>query len=170
MKDKKFYVYRIYYGDKVVYVGRTKQKLTDQIRGHLFSKPMHRTISIENVSKIEFAELKTEADMNLYEIYYILLLHPSLNVDDKAKDALTVELPSLEWNLFYTPLWEKWRETLATDAEEIDRFKRRYFEIPEEMCVVRSSYRRGEIEEEEMFGRLSLLEQEGQEIKKKLFG
>ena len=71
---KKHTVYRIYYGDQIVYVGRTNQPLQDRIRGHLFAKPMHRTLNIDLVSKVEYAEFNTEADMNLYEIYYVLYL------------------------------------------------------------------------------------------------
>lgn len=171
MKEKNFYIYRIYYGKQIVYVGRTKQKLTDRIRGHLFNKPMHKKINIKNVSKIEFTKLPTEADMNLYEIYYILRLRPALNIDDKAKDSLTVELPPLEWQDFSTPLWDKWMEELAGRETEIKRLKDRYFHgIPEEQSDTRTLYRTGEIEEEEMYGRLVLLENEKKEIYQKLYG
>ena len=113
MRVQGFLIYRIWYGDCLVYVGRTKQPLQSRIRGHLFSKPMHRTVNIEQVTKIEYAELGSEADMNLYEIYYILRLHPPLNVDDKARDDLSVTLPELEWKEFTTPLWEGWRQEIA---------------------------------------------------------
>ena len=66
MYKKNFVLYRIYYGENIVYIGRTKQPLQDRIRGHMFKKPMQRSISIDNVSKIEYAEFQTEADMNLY--------------------------------------------------------------------------------------------------------
>lgn len=56
MKVQGFLVYRVWYGDTLVYVGRTKQPLQDRIRGHLFQKPMHRTIAIEQVTKIEYGE------------------------------------------------------------------------------------------------------------------
>ena len=70
----KHIVYRIYYGDQIVYVGRTNQPLQTRIRGHLFAKPMHRILSIDLISKVEFHEFDSEADMNLYEIYYILFM------------------------------------------------------------------------------------------------
>ena len=89
MRVQGFLIYRIWYGNCLVYVGRTKQPLQSRIRGHLFSKPMHRTVKIEQVTKIEYAELGSEADMNLYEIYYILRLHPPLNADDKARGDLS---------------------------------------------------------------------------------
>lgn len=107
MKVQGFLVYRVWYGDTLVYVGRTKQPLQDRIRGHLFQKPMHRTIAIEQVTKIEYAEFQTEADMNLYEIYFILKWHPRLNVDDKTRDFPTVDLPPVEWREFSTKLWDQ---------------------------------------------------------------
>lgn len=129
MRVQGFLIYRIWYGDCLVYVGRTKQPLQSRIRGHLFNKPMHRTVNIEQVTKIEYAELGSEADMNLYEIYYILRLHPPLNVDDKARDDLSVTLPELEWKEFTTPLWEGWRQEIAKQDSRIDYLRKRYAEI-----------------------------------------
>lgn len=121
-----FILYRIYYGSDIVYLGRTKQPLQDRIRGHLFQKPMHRNIDIDLVSRIEYAMFQTEADMNVYEIYFINLYHPPLNVDDKARDKLTIELPEVEWILFSTPLWGKWQIQIAgNDAAHEDARKRK---------------------------------------------
>lgn len=137
MRVQGFLIYRIWYGNCLVYVGRTKQPLQSRIRGHLFSKPMHRTVNIEQVTKIEYAELGSEADMNLYEIYYILRLHPPLNVDDKARDDLSVTLPELEWKAFTTPLWEGWRQEIAKQDSRIDYLRKRYAEIPQEISILR---------------------------------
>ena len=160
MKIKGFLVYRIWYGSNLVYIGRTKQPLQNRIRGHLFQKPMHRTISIELVTKIEYAELETEADMNLYEIYFILKEHPPLNVDDKTRDYTTVDLHPVEWKEFTTPLWEKWREELQTRATQKDKLRMRYRQIPEEMRIVRSMRRTGEINEDEYWDRHEALNKE----------
>ena len=92
-----FYLYRFYYKNLIVYIGRTKQKLQNRIRGHLFTKPMHRAIDVSQVSKIEYCVLPTQADMFLYEIYFINKYKPILNVDDKANDNLTVTLEEPEW-------------------------------------------------------------------------
>jgi hypothetical protein len=81
----------------------------------MFNKPMHRTIDIHNVSKIEYTMLKTEADMNLYEIYFINLWKPPLNVDDKARDELTITLPDLEWKEFIPTNWDDWKKQLSSD-------------------------------------------------------
>ena len=143
MRVQGFLIYRIWYGNCLVYVGRTKQPLQSRIRGHLFSKPMHRTVNIEQVTKIEYAELGSEADMNLYEIYYILRLHPPLNVDDKARDDLSVTLPELEWKEFTTPLWEGWRQEIAKQDSRIDYLRKRYAEIPQEISILRGLRVRG---------------------------
>lgn len=112
-----FLLYRIYYGDIIVYLGRTKQPLQARIRGHVFQKPMHKLILIQNVSKIEYTELQTEADMNLYEIYYINLWKPPLNVDDKARDELSISLPELEWKEFVPANWDDWKRQLENNRE-----------------------------------------------------
>lgn len=112
---KGFILYRIWYGDCLVYLGRTKQPLQARIRGHMFARPMHRAIDIHNVTKIEYTQLQTEADMNLYEIYFINLWKPPLNVDDKARDNLTISLPELEWKEFHPTNWEKWQRELKSD-------------------------------------------------------
>lgn len=120
-----FTLYRVFYGEQLVYLGRTKQPLQSRIRGHLFRKPMHRELFIEQISRIEYAQFQTEADMYLYEIYFINLWHPPLNRDDKASDDLTVRLPDVEWHLFETPLWEKWRKEIA-ENDAMDAEKRRH--------------------------------------------
>lgn len=112
---KGFILYRIWYGDCLSYLGRTKQPLQSRIRGHMFAHPMHRAIDIHNVTKIEYTQLQTEADMNLYEIYFINLWKPPLNVDDKARDGLTIVLPELEWSEFHPANWDKWKRRLKSE-------------------------------------------------------
>ena len=169
MRVRGFLIYRIWYGNCIVYVGRTKQPLQNRIRGHLFSKPMHRTVNIEQVTKIEYAELGSEADMNLYEIYYILRLHPPLNVDDKARDDLSVTLPELEWKEFTTPLWEGWRQEIAKQDSRIDYLRKRYAEIPQEISILRGLRKTGEITEYEFEERFSALKEESVEVSKELW-
>ena len=137
---------------------------------------MHRSISVNLVTKIEYAESLTEADMNLYEIYFINLWKPSLNIDDKCKDELTIQLPDVEWKTFTTPLWNKWKEEItAIDQEyqmqkqeqaakrEMDRIMKRKLlsgEIPEEeyyryiSCNCVEDYNDSYIDFDEIFGQL----------------
>ena len=161
MRVQGFLIYRIWYGNCLVYVGRTKQPLQSRIRGHLFNKPMHRTVNIE--------QLGSEADMNLYEIYYILRLHPPLNVDDKARDDLNVTLPELEWKEFTTPLWEGWRQEIAKQDSRIDYLRKRYAEIPQEISILRGLRKTGEITEYEFEERLSALKEESVEVSEELW-
>lgn len=175
MKVQGFILYRFFYRgaggkDTIVYIGRTKQPLQTRIRGHLFAKPMHRSISIEQVTRIEFARLPTEADMNMYEIYYILKEKPLLNVDDKTNDSLTVSLPELAWTEFRPPLWEKWRKELREIEDERGRLRRRVYDIPQEVRVLRSQWKMGKITEAEYWAEKDALMDEEREIRKKLYG
>ena len=115
---KGFLLYRIWYGDYIAYIGRTKQPLQARIRGHVFAHRMHRAIDIQDVTKIEYTGLSTEADMNLYEIYLINLWKPPLNVDDKAQDGLTIVLPGLQWKEFVPAHWEQWRKQLVAPGRD----------------------------------------------------
>lgn len=169
MRVQGFLIYRIWYGDCLVYVGRTKQPLQSRIRGHLFSKPMHRTVNIEQVTKIEYAELGSEADMNLYEIYYILKQHPPLNVDDKASDELSVILPELEWKEFTTHLWDKWRAEIEKQDRQRDKLRKRYYQIPQDIAVIRSLRRTGQLSESEFELELDALQKELDTIRQELW-
>lgn len=114
-----FILYRIWYGNCLAYLGRTKQPLQARLRGHMFAKPMHRAIDIHNVTKIEYTEFQSEADMNLYEIYFINLWKPPLNVDDKAKDELSIVLSNCEWKEFVPKNWEEWKNAIDKDNKGV---------------------------------------------------
>jgi excinuclease UvrABC nuclease subunit len=111
-----FTIYKIYYhakpdGDFLVYVGRTRQPLRDRLRGHFKSgsrNAMTKPLDISGVSRIMYAEVPTEADMNLYEVYYIVKEHPILNADDRASDDPTVLLPELSFKQWENSLFQKW--------------------------------------------------------------
>lgn len=147
--EKNFILYKIYYGDNIVYVGRTTQRLQDRIRGHLFKLPMHRVLDIELITKIEYATFKTRADMYLYEVYYINLWKPCLNRDDLAKDYLTVSLPDVVWNIFQTPLWEKWKVKIKEIDEKDKALKQKKLDAFQQNSEMRKKLRNGEITENE---------------------
>lgn len=148
-KIKGFILYRIYYGEQLMYLGRTKQPLQNRIRGHLFRKPMHRTLYIDLVSRIEYAEFQTEADMNLYEIYFINLWKPPFNIDDKCTDSLTVSLPEVEWKKFETPLWGKWKAEIDKQDDKYTMRKQEQAAKEAAMRIMRQKRHNGEITEEE---------------------
>lgn len=146
-----FTLYRIFYGEHIVYLGRTMQPLQNRIRGHLFKKPMHREIAIDMVSKIEYANFWTQADMYLYEIYFINLWKPALNKDDKATDRLTVSLPEVEWKLFETHLWDKWKAEIHRKEAEEDALRKAKAEAQRRKRELRQKWRSGVISEAEYY-------------------
>lgn len=148
MTKQDFTLYRIYYGETLIYLGRTKQPLQNRIRGHLFKRAMHRSINIDLVTKIEYATFKTEADMNLYEIYFINLWKPPLNIDDKCNDDLTVSLPDVEWKLFETPLWNKWKSEIEKKDNACRMRDNEKAAQAELLRVMRRKWHEGEISEE----------------------
>lgn len=149
--SNKFTLYKIWYGDCLVYLGRTKQPLQNRIRGHLFKKPMHRTIYIDQVTKIEYAEFQSEADMNVYEVYFINLYKPPLNCDDKAKDDLHIQLPDVEWKEFTTHLWDKWKSELQQSDDEYRLRQQEKSALLELRRVMRRKFAAGEIPENDYF-------------------
>lgn len=153
-------LYRIYYGNTLVYLGRTTQPLQNRIRGHLFKKPLMRELFIDQISKIEYATFKTQADMFLYEIYFINLWHPPLNKDDKAKDELTVSLPEVEWKLFETPLWNKWRKEIYDKDKEEEKIRETETVKAMKTAKLKERKRKGEITEEEYWDAVDALENE----------
>ncbi len=153
-----------------MYLGRTKQPLQDRIRGHVFKRPMHRSIDINLVSKIEYAEFQTEADMYLYEIYYINTLKPPLNSDDKAKDGITVSLPDIDFKLYECPLWDSWKDEINRITNDFTLKSDRYKTIHEDINLLRSKHKMGELNEEQFTEQLDLLKEEQRGLKKFLFG
>ena len=146
-----FILYKIWYGDCLVYLGRTKQPLQNRIRGHLFKKPMHRTIFIDQVTKIEYAEFQSEADMNVYEVYFINLYKPPLNCDDKTKDDLHIQLPEVEWKTFTTHLWDKWKSDLQKSDDVYKLKQQEKSALLELRRVMRRKAATGEISENDYF-------------------
>ena len=82
-------------------------------------------IDPEKVSVVEYAMCKSEADMCLYEVYYINMFHPVLNDDAKASDDLTVSLPPLVFMQFpmksYLDEWRRNSRERIMEKEEKDR-------------------------------------------------
>lgn len=100
---------------------------------------MHKKVDINLVNKIEIAECRTEADMYLYEIYYINLLKPSLNCDDKAHDILTISLPELEFVEYKPKLIEKWKKQIEEDEAEQHRKHQELIDWQDKYSAARKS-------------------------------
>ena len=170
MKKGKPILYKIYYGDVLVYLGRTNQPLQTRLHGHFFKKPMHRVLDINMVTKIEYAEFSTVADMYLYEIYYINRLKPSLNVDDRARDEITVTLPEVPFKQFDCPLMDKWKKEIAERENEWTKLREEYIEIPQKISVLRRQHRDGEIDEDEYWEAIDALHDRQKQLQKELYG
>lgn len=170
MQKTKPILYKIYYGDTLVYLGRTKQPLRSRLHGHFFQKPMHRIIDINQVTKIEYAEFKTVADMYLYEIYFINRLKPCLNVDDLAKDEITVTLPEVDFTEYICPLMDTWKEKINAQNSEFEQLQTEYRTIPLQRSLLRRKRRDQEISEDEYWSQYDILRQREKELYKQLFG
>lgn len=110
---KGFIVYRMFYGDAVVYVGRTRQPLQTRMHSHFHKSAYTMLLDINYISRIEYCQLKSAADMAVAEVYFINKMHSDLNKDDHMKDELTFSIPeldALEWHEFLPSNWDKWKE------------------------------------------------------------
>lgn len=160
------FLYKIYYGPELVYLGRTKQSLEDRLRAHVLKKPLVREIDIELISKVEFAEFQTVADMYLYEVYLINLLKPPLNKDDKAKDSLSFTLPEVPFHEFSSNLWESWMEQKKQKSALHEQRKKRLSEIQKEISELRKKNRDGMVQPDEFEIQYDALTDEKSELKK----
>lgn len=164
MGKQKNILYKIYYDDVLMYLGRTHQDLTDRIRAHLYKNPRVKTIDINCVSKIEYAEFKTEADAFLYEIYYINKYKPPINKDDKACDELTVSLPDVKFKIWKTHLWDKWKKNIndkdvKAQQLELERLKKEN-NWENRKNTITSKLKNNEITSNEYFEELKSIENE----------
>jgi hypothetical protein len=106
-----YILYKIYYGDELVYIGRTKQDLKNRLRNHFFgSNGMAKKLDIFMTTCIEYCLCETEADMNLLEIYLICKYKPCINKDDVPKDDLTIHLPEPRFYPYWDKIIDKWKE------------------------------------------------------------
>ena len=105
-----YIVYRIYYDNEIVYIGRTKQRLSDRIRMHFFGNPYMPKIDIFRTTKIDYALFNSESDQFVYEVYLINLYHPILNQHDLGSGGLTISLPEPKFYNWTNPILEKWKE------------------------------------------------------------
>ena len=170
MKVQEYILYKIYYAQGLMYLGRTRQPLQNRIRGHLFQKPMHRSIDINLVTKIEYAEFLTESDMFIYEIYYINKLKPPLNVDDRAEDDVTVILPEVEFKEFTTHLWDSWSDSINKHMSDHEKDLNKWRTFSQRVSILRAKKRSGEITDDEWQEAYEDIRDAHKEIEKRLWG
>jgi excinuclease UvrABC nuclease subunit len=89
---------------KVLYVGQTVQPMKRRTEQHFGANGYLKKI-VEVVETIEIAKVANDADLNIYEAYYISLLHPQWNGQLMTTDKPTIVLPELEFEAFED--WQK---------------------------------------------------------------
>ena len=125
-----YIVYRIYYDNQIVYVGRTKQRLIDRVRMHFFGNPYMPKIDIFRTTKIDYALFDSESDQFVYEVYLINLYRPFLNQHDLGHGNLTISLPEPKFYNWESPILEKWKEKYieyVIDTAPLDYFNEDFY-------------------------------------------
>lgn len=89
--DNKYYVYKYYIDDQLIYVGRTNN-FVERFKQHLRENSYY-----DKVNKIDIATFNSDGDMMIYEKYYIIKFHPPLNKVDMQFSSPSIELPEPDW-------------------------------------------------------------------------
>jgi hypothetical protein len=111
---KGFYLYRFKDAEnKIIYIGLTTQKLVYRINQHFNCGHLSRNC-YESVDRVEYAEVKSESEMRIYEIYLINRYTPEYNTEFKRGDAFTFELPKLNWHSYLSEIGN--RSILESEA------------------------------------------------------
>lgn len=90
--QRKYYIYRYYNKEnEIIYVGLTSRPMQNRVKEHEKDKLKNETY------RIDYATVKTRADMQLYEIYYINKYQPKYNIRTLDKKGIHISLPELEF-------------------------------------------------------------------------
>lgn len=88
--QKEYYIYRYYNKEnEIIYVGLTSRPMQERVKEHQKDKLKEETY------RIDFARVKTRADMQMYEIYYINKYQPKYNIRTLDKKGINLFLPEL---------------------------------------------------------------------------
>jgi len=83
--------------NEIIYIGKTCS-INPQLRFNQHSCNGHLGKECyDSIDRIEICELNSHADVNVYEPYLINIYKPKYNDDFKTEDALTIQLPIIEW-------------------------------------------------------------------------
>ena len=156
---KAYTIYKIYYGEELVYIGKTGMQLNQRLRTHFFKTPMVRMIDITQVSKIEHASM-SQADMIVMELYLINKCKPIMNAANKARDELSFEIQEPIFELYECELMGKWANKIEDNDRHYAAEKVRKKEREKERLALRVKRREGEITEDEYWDQYEELEQQ----------
>lgn len=89
---KEYYIYKyLNKNEEIIYIGLTSRPIKKRIKEHEVEELQKETY------RIEYAKVKTEADMRMYELYYINKYNPKFNVRDLYVDGNQITLPELNF-------------------------------------------------------------------------
>lgn len=94
-KEKEYYIYRYFNNQHdVIYVGLTTRPLKERVREHKVEALQKET------AMIDYATVSNQADMEIYEIFYINKYLPKYNIKSADPQRTTVQLPELHFQVF----------------------------------------------------------------------
>ena len=112
--DNKYYVYKYYINDQLLYVGRTNNFI------ERFKQHLRENSEYDKVTKIDIATFDSDGDMMLYEKYYIMKFHPPLNKKDTQFSSPSFELPEPQWASYSR---EEFDSIIPLNIRDIDIFE-----------------------------------------------
>lgn len=100
------YVYRFrhYLTNEIIYVGKTKRDINTRINEHFKNNGHLPKKCYENVGKIEYLEVASDADALLVELYLINKYKPKYNTNGKAQDSQSLKY-TLPLNIIIRNKW-----------------------------------------------------------------
>lgn len=102
--DRRPLVFRIWYGDEIVYVWYTSKYLTTALRNVFFG--VHQRVDVTKVTKVDYQGKRSLADAAVYAMYYKHLFNPTLQY--VSPGPLTIHLKQYKWTEFTSPVFARW--------------------------------------------------------------
>lgn len=133
------YVYRfINEQNEVIYIGRTNN-IVRRIRQQHFGTNGHLpAVCYQQTKRVEFAQVASENEAKMYELYYIEKHHPLYNKVDIGGGSFSVELPELSWQ----PFEFKDEQTKPTNKDILQHVSQHIEELDNE-CAYANRFLRG---------------------------
>lgn len=92
-----YYIYKYVYRGEIIYIGKTKRDLSERIYEHSVEL---KFLPYLGESKIQYFELPTQVEMDIYEKYFINIYMPKLNVVDTDGAVFSFQIKEPKWKEF----------------------------------------------------------------------